>query len=115
MAVVGKATCRVAGFRAMVRGGKVYEDDDPIVQARPDLFEDPEAYQRRKARPQSTAELGQRSMSARRRRPPAEATETARSAPGEKRDLDYPCPEQGCDERFTSERAAKAHAKKAHG
>lgn len=110
MAVVGKHTVRIAGHRALIREGQVYEDTDPVVEARPDLFESPEEYQRRKARPQSTAELGQLSMSARRR---PQGVETARSAPGESRVIDYPCPD--CGERFTSERAVKTHVKKAHG
>lgn len=111
MSVVGKATCRVAGFRQLVKAGKVYEDNDPIVKARPELFEEPEQHQRRKARPTNTAELGQRSMAGRH-------VESARSAPGEERTVDFPCPDKegtGCAETFGSVRAAKIHAKKAHG
>ncbi|MGH3942628.1 MAG: hypothetical protein ACRDTG_29195 [Pseudonocardiaceae bacterium] len=115
MAVVGKATVRVAGPRgagSLIREGKVYDDDDPLVTARPDLFEDPEDHQRRKARPRSTADLGRRSMAA---RGLAAGTETARAAPGEARELPYPCPATDCEWRGTSERALKAHTTKAHG
>lgn len=112
MPVVAKETYRVAGFRQLVRAGKVYEDNDPVVVARPDLFESPESHQRRKARPQSTADLGERSMSARRR-----PVETARSAPGEGQPVAFPCPNRDthqCDRTFGSAAAAKTHASKAH-
>ena len=114
MPVVAKVTCRVAGYRQLVKAGKLYTDDDPIVKARPDLFESPEDYQQRKARPQSTAELGERSMSARRANA---AAETARSAPGDEQSVKFPCPkrdETGCDKTFDTIRGAKAHGKAAH-
>lgn len=115
MPVVAKASCRVAGKRSktMVVKGKVYDDDAPIVRARPELFEPAEEHQRRTSKPRGTPDLGQRSMSARARR--TTAVETARSAPGEKRDIDYPCPDDNCDWSGTSERAVKIHTKKAHG
>lgn len=111
MSVVAKQTCRVAGSRQLVRAGRVYEDDDPIVKARPELFESPEDHQRRKARPTSTADLGSRSMAARGR------VETARSAPGEAQPVEFPCPNRdsdGCQRTFSSVTAAKTHAGKAH-
>lgn len=114
MPVVAKATVRVGGYRQMLKAGKLYADDNPIVEARPDLFESPEDYQARKARPQSTAEMGERSMSA--RHVNAEV-ETARSAPGEQRDVKFPCPTKeatGCESTFDTIRGAKAHAKQAH-
>jgi hypothetical protein len=92
----------------------VYDDNDPIVKARPDLFESPTDYQQRKARPQSTAELGDRSMSARHANA---AAETARSAPGEEQPTRFPCPkrdEAGCTEMFDTIRGAKAHGRQAH-
>lgn len=112
MPVVAKATCRVAGSRQLVKAGKVYADDDPIVKSRPDLFESPEDYQQRKARPQSTAEMGDRSMSSRRMN-----AETARSAPGEEQLTAFPCPkrdETGCTDTFDTIRGAKAHGRQAH-
>jgi hypothetical protein len=114
MPVVGKATVRVAGHRQVVKGGKVYADDDPIVQDRPDLFESPEDYQRRKARPQSTAEMADRSMSG---RGVNASVETARSAPGEEQPVRFPCPKRDdadCVETFDTVRGAKAHARQAH-
>lgn len=114
MPVVAKVTCRVGGYRQLLKAGKVYADDDPIVKARPDLFESPEDYQKRKARPQSTAEMGERSMSA---RGVNAAVETARSAPGEEQPTQFPCPkrdELGCTETFETVRGAKAHARQAH-
>lgn len=113
MPVVAKATCRVAGSRQLLKAGKVYTDDDPMVKARPDLFESPQEYQQRKARPQSTAELGDRSMSAR----GANAAETARSAPGDEQPVAFPCPTRdatGCDQTFDTIRGAKAHGRQAH-
>lgn len=114
MPMVAKATCRVAGHRQLVKAGKVYTDDDPIVKGRPDLFESPEEYQKRKARPQSTAEMGDRSMSARHANA---AAETARSAPGEQQPTRFPCPKRddlGCTETFDTVRGAKAHGRQAH-
>lgn len=114
MPVVAKATCRVGGYRQLLKAGKVYTDDDPIVKARPDLFESPEDYQQRKSRPQSTAEMGQRSMSARHANA---AAETARSAPGEQQPVSFPCPKRddlGCTDTFETIRGAKAHARQAH-
>lgn len=114
MPMVAKATCRVAGYRQLVKGGKVYTDDDPIVKARPDLFESPEDYQQRKARPSSTAEMGERSMSARHVNA---SVETARSAPGDEQPVSFPCPKRddtGCTETFETIRGAKAHARQAH-
>lgn len=112
MPVVAKATVRVAGHIQMLKSGKLYDDDDPIVKDRPDLFESPEEYQRRKSRPQSTAELGERSMLNHR-----SAVETARSAPGEERAVAFPCPkrdEEKCDKTFTTAAGAKAHASRVH-
>lgn len=114
MPVVAKATCRVAGSRQLVKAGKVYADDDPVVASNPDLFESPAEYQKRKSRPQSTAELGDRSMSARRANA---AAETARSAPGEEQPTTFPCPtrdDTGCGQTFDTIRGAKAHGRQAH-
>jgi hypothetical protein len=114
MPVVAKATVRVGGYRQMLKAGKVYTDDDPIVKERPDLFETPEEYQLRKSRPQSTAEMGDRSMSARHANA---AAETARSAPGEQQPTRFPCPKRddaGCTETFETIRGAKAHGRQAH-
>lgn len=110
--LVAKVTCRVAGSEQMLRSGKLYADDDPIVAANPSLFESPEDYQQRKQRPQSTAELGERSMMNHRG-----GVETARSAPGEHQPVEFPCPNRdsdGCAETFRSGHAAKTHAGKAH-
>ena len=90
MAVVGKKTVFIAGHRAPIVGGKVYEDDDAIVRERPWLFESAEDYAHRKRRPLSTVDLGGRSMTARR-------VEQATAAPGEKRDVDLSCKEDDCD------------------
>lgn len=117
MSVVAKATCRVAGPKAksMIVKGKVYDENSPIVKARPELFEPVEDYQRRASRPRGTQDLGNRSMSARKRRAPAaDAVETARQAPGEKRAMDYPCEVEGCDWSGTSVRSLKIHRTKVH-
>lgn len=82
MPKVAKTTCRVAGFRSMLQRGKVYEDNDPIVKARPDLFEAPESFARRTAQATNTDELGAKSMSARGKEQPVER---ATAEPGEKR------------------------------
>lgn len=114
MSKVAKATCRVAGSRELLRAGKLYQDDDPVVLAHPDLFESPEDYQQRKARPKTTADMGDRSMSARHANA---AAETARSAPGEEQPTQFPCPkrdETDCRQTFDTVRGAKAHARQAH-
>lgn len=111
MSVVAKKTCRVGGFRQLVKEGSVFDDKDPVVRAHPELFESPEEYQRRTTRPRSTAELGARSMSARGQ------IETARSAPGEERDVEFPCPtrdETGCDKTFKTPGGAQSHASQVH-
>jgi hypothetical protein len=109
---VAKATVRIAGSDQLLKAGKLYEDDDPAVVANPDLFESPEEHQVRKQRPQSTAELGERSMMNH-----GSGVETARSAPGEQRDVAFPCPtrdETGCEQTFETVRGAKAHARQVH-
>lgn len=111
MAVVAKATCRVAGYVQMLKAGQLYDENDPVVKARPELFESPEDYQRRKQRPQSTADLGERSMLNHR------PVETARSAPGDVQAVEFPCPAKdstGCDRTFSSIQGAKTHAGQAH-
>lgn len=82
MPVVAKTTCRVAGYRTMLQKGKVYEDGDPIVKARPELFEAPDSFARRTAPATNTEELGAKSMSARKKEQPVER---ATAEPGEKR------------------------------
>lgn len=84
MAKIAKETARVGGFRTMVVKGNSYDDDDPMVKAVPSLFETPADAQKRQHRPQSTAELGDRSMSSRK-------VEKATHAPGEKRDVSKTC------------------------
>ena len=76
---VAKISARVAGpsVRSVIRKGKVYEDNDPVVKAHPDLFENPEDSARRRAPYMSTADLGSRSMSSRK----LKRTETARQSP----------------------------------
>lgn len=111
MAVVGKSTVRVAGARQLIHEGGMYDERDPVVVARPELFESPEEHQRRKAKPTNTAELGRRSMSARNLAAPVES---ATANPGEPRDITYSCPADGCDFVGTSERAVKTHHTKAH-
>lgn len=115
MPVVAKQTCRIAGKRAktLIVKGRVYGDDDPVVRARPELFEPVAKHQQRTTPPRGTPELGNRSMSARKRGTSADAVETARAAPGEQRDMRYSCTVDGCN-GHTSERAAKNHAKKAN-
>lgn len=90
---IAKLSGRVAyaaGKRAVhLQKGKPYDDNEPIVKARPDLFEDPAEHQRRTARPTSTADLGERSMSARKMNVERNI-EQATQAPGEKRDVKIP-------------------------
>lgn len=85
MPKVAKTTCRVAGFRAMLQKGKVYEDNDPVVKARPELFQDPVDHARQVAKPTNTDELGSRSMSARKKK--KSDVEQATAAPGEQRNV----------------------------
>lgn len=115
MPVVAKQTCRIAGKRAktMIVKGKVYDDDAPVVRARPELFEPAEEHQQRTSPPRGTPELGSRSMSARKRRTSADAVETTRAAPGELRDVGRKCDD--CEYVATSERSMKIHRTKAHG
>lgn len=117
--VVAKSTVRLAGRRSMLHEGNVFDENDPVVKERPDLFESLEAHRARKARPTSTVDLGERSMSAR-RSAAKQATEPApveeaTAAPGQVRDISHPCPEEGCDFVGTSERSMKTHKTKAHG
>lgn len=109
---VAKVTCRVAGSEQLVKSGKLYADDDPVVSANPSLFESPEEHQLSKQRPQSTAELGDRSMMNHH-----SPVETARSAPGAVQDVDFPCPtrqETGCDKTFKTPGGALSHASQVH-
>lgn len=100
MAVVARATVRVAGFREMIYQGVVYEDNDPRVRANPSLFETPEEHARRKSRPSSVPfrrrrtepvepveeEAADEEPDRERRQPPESGgTETARRQPGGKR------------------------------
>lgn len=84
MAVVAKETCRIAGFRAMVVKGAVYDDNDPVVKAAAWLFDTPDGAATAAKKPQNTDELGERSMSARKR---TTDVEQATKAPGEKRNV----------------------------
>lgn len=108
MPVVAKATVRVAGQRQLIIAGRLYADDDPVVDSHPDLFESTEEYRRRKAKPRSTADLGSRSVSAWRT-----AVETATAEPGEKRDIGHRCLE--CGHVSTSERGLRVHISRNHG
>lgn len=89
MSVVAKSTVRVAGTRAMVIKGKVYDDNDAVVKANPSLFESPEAYAKAEARPTNTEQLGRKSMSARKRKTD-DTVEEATATPGEKRTVRKP-------------------------
>lgn len=82
--VIANQTARVAGSgpRVMVVKGRPYDTEDPVVKANPSLFVTPDEYNRREAPAMTTEDLGNRSMSARTRRP----VETATQAPGETRD-----------------------------
>lgn len=114
MPVVAKATCRVAGKRSntLIVKGKVYDDNAPVVKARPELFESAATHQERVQPARGTPDLGKRSMSAR-KRGTQPAVETARKAPGEMRDLGHKCDD--CEYAATSERAMKIHRTKVHG
>lgn len=109
MPVVAKETCRVGGFRDMVHKGRIYDDDADVVLAHPSLFESAEDHRKRVATPKDTNELGERSMSARKR-----VIEKATAAPGEVRDISYDCPEDGCDYSGTSEHGLKVHRGRNH-
>lgn len=103
--VIAKITCRVAGpsARSRVVKGKPYDDNDPVVRANPSVFATPEEYATQESKPRSTADLGHRSMSARK-------IESTRSAPGEKRDLDHVC--ETCGESAKTRAGLKAHQRK---
>lgn len=83
MPVVAKETVRVAGYVDLVRKNAVYDDNDPVVKARPDLFESADNAALRHQRPKTTADLAHRSMSSR-------GIEKATAAPGEKRNVRVP-------------------------
>ncbi|HWH31202.1 MAG TPA: hypothetical protein VNU01_00880 [Egibacteraceae bacterium] len=87
---VARITGRVAfgtGRSVRLKAGDQFPDDDPIVKARPELFESPESYVARTRKPRTTAELGSRSMSARKMIAEQAEVEQATAAPGEKRDV----------------------------
>lgn len=90
MQVVAINTFRVAGTRELVTKGHLYDADAAVVKANPSLFEKPEEHQKRTTPPKDTNELGERSMSARKKRSKLqkqvdEVVEQATAAPGEKR------------------------------
>lgn len=103
--VIAINTCRVAdnGHRSMVVKGTTYDTSDTVVQSNPWLFVSPEEYSQQEARPQSTADLGSRSMSSRK-------VETTRKAPGDKRDLDHVC--DVCGETAKTRAGLSAHKRK---
>lgn len=82
MPKIAKDSARVAGFRDMVLKGSVHADDDPVVKAAPWLFADPADHAEATKPRRSTADLGETSMSSRKRDDPVEA---ATAAPNEKR------------------------------
>lgn len=89
--VVAKTSANAAGVR--ITAGNTYEVDDPrvgpVIKGHPDLFWTPEEAAKAQHRPQSTAELGELSMSARGQ------VEKATAEPGEVRDTGHPCEECG--------------------
>lgn len=77
--VIATTTARVAGTgpRVFVRKGDTYDSSDPVVKANPSLFASPDDYAEQEARPTNTAELGDRSMSARKK--PSKAPKRAKT------------------------------------
>jgi hypothetical protein len=110
MTQVAIRSFKSAMSRQVIKRGKTFDDKDPVVKAHPDMFESAESYTKRTSKPVNTDDLGSRSMSARKRK--RSGVESARQAPGEKRDVGEQCPD--CDWRGTSEHALKIHRGKAH-
>jgi hypothetical protein len=103
MAKIAIQTCRVPGQRTLVKKGKAYPDDDPVVKSHPDLFETAEEAQERQRRPMSTADL-----------PHRQPVEQATAAPGEVRNVRHYCDVKGCRSWSTSEEGLAEHAAEAH-
>ena len=100
--VIATETFRSPAQRGMVHKGDPADADSPAVKHNPAAFVTPEEYQRRTNKPTTTAELGDRSMSAR-------TVEQATAAPGEVRDVGHPCPQDDCDVSAKSRAGLKAH------
>ena len=108
--VIAKETVRVAGpGRVMVVKGNTYDDKDKVVKDNRWLFESPDDFAVKAKKPKSTADLGDKAMSTRKKK----TVEQATAAPGEQRDVTYGCEE--CDFASTSEHGLKVHVSKAHG
>lgn len=105
--VIAKTTARLPG-RVWVEKNRQYSIDDPAVQGFPSLFESVEDAAERQKRPKTTADLGDKSMSARK-------VEQATAAPGEVRDVGHPCDHEGCDFVAKSAAGLGAHGRSHDG
>lgn len=104
--VIAKSTFRSP--HGMVAKGAPYDSSDAVVKAYPGEFDTPGDYVVRTKVPTSTADLGDRSMSTRKRRKRKSEKATA----DEVRDTTYSC--EDCDFTTTSERGIAIHRGATH-
>jgi hypothetical protein len=94
-------TTSIGGRTVAINAGEAWAADDPVVEARPDLFADA---------PESVRRSGGRIAERKRRRGSDAPVERATAAPGEKRDTERPPADEAPAKKAP---AKKAPAKKA--